>query len=77
MLKNSILILLNLLLLSELSLCESDDSSEIPCKITYAETLFKQFFGDFVSTPPNDTETQEKFNKAKGLFRGIFPGKNI
>ncbi|XP_051164811.1 phospholipase A2-like [Leptopilina boulardi] len=74
MLKNFLFILLKLFLLNELVKCNNTTSNGTLCTITYAETLFKELFGNFISPPSNDTEVKKKFNKAKGRFRGIFPG---
>lgn len=82
MLKNGMLIVINLFLLTELTVCQSfversDDSTGIPCKMTNAETLFKVLFVGFLPAPPNNSESQARFNKAKGAFRAIFPGKKM
>ncbi|XP_033208108.1 phospholipase A2-like [Belonocnema kinseyi] len=79
MLKYVMLIVINLFLLIELTICLSfverpGDTTGIPCKMTNAETLFKTLFGGFLPAPPNNTEMQARFNKAKGAFRAIFPG---
>ncbi|XP_043466394.1 phospholipase A2-like [Leptopilina heterotoma] len=68
-----IVFLLQLFLLTELVVKCSETNAAL-CSITYAETLFKELFGGLTSPPSNSPEVREKFNKAKGKFRGIFPG---
>ena len=80
MLKNCTAVLLNLLLLSEFTVSAvrtKHDTPGIPCKLTYAEKIFKKIFGDFSPESPANTQGKDKFNEAKGKFRAIFPGKNI
>lgn len=69
--------ILILLQLFSLSLSTETNNNETLCTITYGETLFKDLFGSFISAPSNNTEEQKKFNKAKGRFRGIFPGMKV